>query len=193
MFDEALICHVGAVRGDDPVVLPMTHGRAGDRLYLHGSPAAGLLAPAGPPERVCATATIVDGAVFAASVFSHSFNYRSAAVFGPLRPLTDPEEKREALRHVVDHLAPGRWKDARQPSDAELRKTAVVEMVMESWSAKSRSGPPVETIDADRVNGVWSGVIPVGTVATADPLARDADVGAAVPAYLAGWGRAPAV
>ena len=42
ILDEALYCHVGLVRDGTPVVIPTIHARDGERLYLHGSPAAGM-------------------------------------------------------------------------------------------------------------------------------------------------------
>ncbi len=37
ILDEALICHLGYLSGGRPVVLPTTHARRGETLYLHGS------------------------------------------------------------------------------------------------------------------------------------------------------------
>lgn len=37
ILDEALICHVGIVVDDAPVVIPTIHARIGDVLYLHGA------------------------------------------------------------------------------------------------------------------------------------------------------------
>ena len=40
----------------------------------------------------------MDGIVLARSVFHHSFNYRSAVIFGKARLVDDPEEKISALK-----------------------------------------------------------------------------------------------
>ena len=37
VIDEAYIAHVGFVVDGSPRVLPMTYGRDGDHLYLHGA------------------------------------------------------------------------------------------------------------------------------------------------------------
>lgn len=187
VFDATVISHVGVVRDGSPVVLPMTHGRSGDVLYLHGSTGAGLLRPSKRPDRACVTATVVDGVVFAGAAFSHSFNYRSAVVTGPVQALTDPGEKTEALRCIVEHLAPGRWDDARQPSESELRETAVLEIKIESWTAKSRTGPPVDDTAPDASKNVWTGVIPTAWTAVGDPIAKDEASQTALPSYLKAW------
>ena len=36
ILDEALICHVGFAVDGQPIVLPTTHARIDERLYLHG-------------------------------------------------------------------------------------------------------------------------------------------------------------
>ncbi|EUA40113.1 pyridoxamine 5'-phosphate oxidase family protein [Mycobacterium avium subsp. avium 2285 (R)] len=41
ILDEALICHLGYLSGGRPVVLPTTHARRGETLYLHGSTGGG--------------------------------------------------------------------------------------------------------------------------------------------------------
>src|SRR5215470_14913130 len=113
VLDEALVCHVGIVRDGEPVVLPSIQGvdpdgpDEGGTLYLHGSVAAPWLVQA-PGQTVCATFTLVDGAVLARVAFSHSMNYRSAVVIGPARRVDDPAERDRALGLIVDHVVPGR-------------------------------------------------------------------------------------
>ena len=41
ILDEALICHLGYLSDGRPVVLPTTHARSGETLYLHGSSGSG--------------------------------------------------------------------------------------------------------------------------------------------------------
>ena len=163
VLDQALHCHAGVVRDGSPVVLPTIHARLGDTLYLHGSPAAGMLRDGRKGVELCVTATIVDGLVLAKSVFSHSMNYRSAVVFGTARRVTDPDEKLTALEAITEHVAPGRWSVARLPTERELRETEVLALAIDEWSAKVRTGPPVETVLDDGLD-VWSGVIPVSLV-----------------------------
>jgi nitroimidazol reductase NimA-like FMN-containing flavoprotein (pyridoxamine 5'-phosphate oxidase superfamily) len=110
---------------------------------------------AGTP--VCLAATIFDGLVLAKSVFNHSVNYRSVVVFGTARPVDD---KRTALRALTEQLAPGRWDEARQPTEQELKATSILALPIDEASAKVRSGPEEdEPEDVDLP--VWSGVVPV--------------------------------
>ena len=41
ILDESLICHLGYANAGRPVVLPTTHARRGETLYLHGSTGSG--------------------------------------------------------------------------------------------------------------------------------------------------------
>ena len=117
ILDEALVCHLGFELDGQPYVIPTLHARVGDRLYVHGSAASRMLRHAASELRVCVTVTLLDGLVLARSVFNHSINYRSVVVLGSATIVED-DEKREALHAFTEHVAPGRWAEARQPTDA---------------------------------------------------------------------------
>jgi nitroimidazol reductase NimA-like FMN-containing flavoprotein (pyridoxamine 5'-phosphate oxidase superfamily)/predicted enzyme related to lactoylglutathione lyase len=159
ILDEALYCHVGFVADGRPVVIPTLHARVGDRLYLHGSSGNRMLRAAASGAPVCVTATLLDGLVLAKSVFHHSVNYRSAVVMGVVR-LVDGDEKREALRAFTEHVAPGRWDEARQPTESELVQTSILALPLDEASAKIREGP-VSDDPEDADLDVWAGVVPI--------------------------------
>ena len=161
MLDAGLICHLGVVADGAPRVLPTGYGRLGDVLYLHGS-SANATFMAGAGQQVCVTVTHLDGLVCARSVFNHSMNYRSAMVFGVARLVTEPAEKTVALRTITEHLAPGQWSYARQPSKKELAATSVLAVPLAEASVKIRAGGPSDEPD-DHAAAVWAGVIPVTT------------------------------
>jgi uncharacterized protein len=158
VLEAGLVCHLGVVIGGVPVVLPTGYGRIGDTLYLHGSSAnRSLLSAAG--QQVCVTITLLDGLVCARAVFHHSMNYRSAVVFGEARLVTDADEKLAALRAVTDHLVPGRWEHAREPTRKELAATAVLALPLDEASVKVRTGGPKDD-EEDYGSGIWAGVLP---------------------------------
>ncbi|MCW2932388.1 MAG: flavin-nucleotide-binding protein [Actinomycetia bacterium] len=159
VLDAGLICHLGVVADGVPVVLPTAYGREGDTLYLHGSSANGAFGAAAD-QHVCVTVTHMDGLVCARSVFSHSVNYRSAVVFGEAVVVTDEEERWQALRIITDHLIPGRWAAARQPTKKEMAATAVLKVPLDEASVKIRTGMPGDP-DEDRDLDVWAGVLPI--------------------------------
>jgi len=160
ILDEGYICHVGFVTDGQPFVIPTGYARFGDQLYIHGSAASRMLRSAGEGVDVCVTVTLVDGFVLARSVFHHSMNYRSVVVLGKARLVTDPEEKRAALRCFTNHILAGRWEEARQPTDQELKATSVLALPLEEVSAKVRTGPPVDD-EEDYSMPIWAGVVPI--------------------------------
>ena len=179
IFDDARFCHVGFVLDGSPVVLPTIHDRVGDDLLLHGSRSNRMLRAMVGPAGACVTATLFDGLVLARSVFNHTMNYRSAVAFGHPRIVEDPEEKVEALAHLVEHVLPGRSAEARAPDERELTLTTVVRMTIEEASAKVDAGPP-EDHPADLDLDVWAGVVPARLV-FGDPVADTQGTRAAGP------------
>lgn len=167
VLDAGLVCHLGIVLDDAPVVLPTAYGRVGDTLYVHGSTGAGTLRAAAAGAPVCVTVTHVDGVVHARSVFHFSMNYRSAVVHGRARLVTDHAERLAGLRAVTEHVAPGSWDHARPPSRKELAATAVLALDLAEASVKVRTGPPVDDDEDVAAGGRWAGVVPVRTVVDA--------------------------
>jgi nitroimidazol reductase NimA-like FMN-containing flavoprotein (pyridoxamine 5'-phosphate oxidase superfamily) len=159
VLDAGLVCHLGVVAGGDPVVLPTAYGRDGDTVYLHGSSANGAFRAA-TGHRVCMTVTHMDGLVAARSVFSHSMNYRSAVVFGTATMVTDEDQRWHGLEVVTDHLIPGRWAAARQPTKKEMAATAVLSLPLTEASVKVRTGGPADEPE-DLALDVWAGVLPI--------------------------------
>jgi uncharacterized protein len=171
ILDEALICHLGFAIDGQPYVIPTIHARDGDVLYVHGSPGSRMLRNAKEGVDICVTATLLDGLVLARSVYNHSMNYRSVVVLGRAREVTDRDEKLRAMHRVVEHVVPGRWDDARQPSDAEIKRTTILALSLDETSAKIRTGPPTDD-EADLDFPVWAGVIPLALEAS-PPLPDD--------------------
>ncbi|MEU1572372.1 pyridoxamine 5'-phosphate oxidase family protein [Streptomyces collinus] len=186
ILDEAYVCHLGFVRDGAPVVLPTLFARVGERLYVHGSTGSRPLRAAGqadPGLEVCLTVTHVDGLVLARSAFHHSINYRSVVVHGVAHDVTDPDEKRQALDALVDHVVPGRSADSRPANKKELAATAVIRLDLHEVSAKLRTGG-VNDEPEDLALPHWAGVVPVrrtyGTPVADPGLAP----GTELPGYL---------
>jgi nitroimidazol reductase NimA-like FMN-containing flavoprotein (pyridoxamine 5'-phosphate oxidase superfamily) len=182
---EAIAAILGFVVDGQPLVIPTIHARVGDVLYLHGSTASRMLRTLGEGVDVCVTATLLDGLVLARSVYNHSMNYRSAVVLGRARAVTDPEEKLAALETIVEHVVPGRWRDARLPNKKELAATSVLALGLDEASAKVRSGPPKD-FDDDVELPIWAGVIPLSLVAGLAETDASVPDGVPLPPYAGG-------
>ena len=160
ILDEGFLCHIGFVKDGQPFVIPTSYGRKGDCLFIHGSAASRMLRGMKEGLPVCVTVTLIDGLVLARSIFNHSINYRSVVILGKARSVEEPEEKLAALRALSEHILPGRWDDVRQPNERELKKTAVLGLSIEEFSAKMRTGPPLDDPE-DYSFPTWAGVLPL--------------------------------
>ena len=172
ILDEGFICHVGFLLDGQPFVIPTSYGRRDANLYIHGSAASRMLRNMKEGVPICVTVTLLDGLVLARSVFNHSMNYRSVVILGEATLVENPEEKLAALRILSEHILPGRWDDSRQPNERELKATSVLRLRIEEFSAKVRTGPPMDD-EEDYSFPTWAGVMPLETkpgVPIPDPL-----------------------
>ena len=183
ILDSGFLASVGFCVDGQPFVIPTLYGRDGERLYLHGSAASRMLRNLETGNAACVTVTLVDGLVLARSAFNHSMNYRSVVAFGTARKITDREQKIKSLRVISEHLIVGRWKDVREPTETELKATAVLEFSIEEASSKVRDGPPIDE-QRDYELSVWAGVLPL-EMTSRSPIPDDKLIkSVAVPDYV---------
>ena len=167
VLDAALVAHLGFVHDRQPFVIPTLQARLGDHVYVHGSAASRTLRQLGSGVAACLTVTLLDGIVFARSVFEHSMNYRSVVVLGTARHVTAADEKLAALEAFTEKLLPGRWAEARTPSGKELKATSILRMPLDEASAKLRDGGPDDGDTPDAELDVWAGHLPLVVTALA--------------------------
>lgn len=140
-------------------------------LYLHGyvshrimNTARGANGEEGMPVTVAASHA--DGLVLALSAFSHSYNYRSAVLFGHATSVEDEAEKLYAMEIITNKVLPGRWDHTRLPlTKTEVKSTGILKVRIASGSAKIRTGQVSDERkdmkDEDALNSIWTGVVPV--------------------------------
>lgn len=160
ILDSALLAHVAFVQDGEPVVVPMLYGREGETIFLHGARKARVIRLLDSTGTACVNVTHVDGLIFARSAFNSSMRYRSATVFGPARLIEDYDDKMHALRVISECTMPGRWDELREPLQKEVKMTGVIELQIESASAKVASGMPDDE-DEDYAIPIWAGVLPL--------------------------------
>jgi len=188
ILDEGFLCHVGFVADGQPFVIPTSYGRANANLYIHGSAASRMLRQMKVGMPVCISVTLLDGLVLARSVFNHSMNYRSVVILGKAVLVEDPEEKLAALRVLSEHILPGRWDDSRQPNERELKQTSVLRVPIDEFSAKVRTGPPVDD-EEDYSFPTWAGVVPLEIKAGEPINDPKLDPSRGIPAYASHYTR----
>jgi hypothetical protein len=147
--------------------------------------------PEGLPVTIAASH--VDGLVLSLTPNSHSYNYRSAVLFGHAQLVTDAAEKLYAMELITNGVVPGRWAGSRVPPNAaEMQSTSVLRVRIAAGSAKVRSGGPNDDRgdleDEALLGRVWTGVVPVYTV-MGEPVAGEYNRVGEVPGYLEDWRR----
>lgn len=188
ILDEGLVCHVAFNIDNQPFIIPTGYCRVEDTIYLHGSVGSHFFMQMAKGIPLCISVTIVDGLVLARSVFHHSMNYRSVVAFGKGRLVDTEEERWKAAEKFTEHVIPGRWAEARQPSASDMKKTMFIAVKIEEASVKFRDGgvgDDPEDMDLE----VWAGVLPL-QIRSSAPIADEAGrQGLEVPAYVQNYNR----
>ena len=159
ILDAGLVAQVGFIENGAPLVVPMMYGRDGNRLFLHGARKARVIRMLEATPQVCVNVTLLDGIVYARSLFNSSMNYRSVTVHGAAR-LIEGEAKLYALNVISDHAMPGRREEVRDSHENEVLMTGVIELTIKHAAAKISAGPPDDE-EADYASEVWAGVMPL--------------------------------
>lgn len=181
VLDEALVCHLAFVLDGAPVALPTVHARLGDRLYVHGSSGGRFSQLDGQPVGV--TVTLFDALVLGRSWMHHSMAFRSVVVHGTARVVTDPGERLEAMRGLIDHIAPGRTADSREPTRKELAQTAILALDLEQVSLKVRDDQVADD-EADLALPYWAGAVPLTMTAGVGKPSPDLREDVVAPEYV---------
>lgn len=125
----------------------------------------------------------LDALVLARSGLHHSVNYRSATVFGSVSKARNTSEKESALKCIVDHMIDGRWESLRPMLAKELDGTLVLEMTIETASAKVRE-VGVQDEKSDLTLPIWAGLVPLKQIAE-KPISDDLlPAGTKVPEHI---------
>jgi len=174
ILDAGFIGYVSYNFQGKAISIPMAYGRNGNKIYLHGSQANRMLTSLLNIKEMSMTVMHLDALVLARSGFHHSVNYRSATVFGKAKNIEEPAEKMAGLKCFMDHMMPGRWDGVREMNKEEFDRTLVVEMEIETASAKIRD---VGVSDEPEDIGlpIWAGLMPIKQI-TEYPV-TDKDVG----------------
>ena len=191
VLDSGLVAHVGVIDHGQPIVIPVGYARDRDTLLIHGSSASRLFTLLASGVPACVTVTRLDGLVLARSLFESSMNYRCAMVFGTATRLSGQAEA-DALKVVTEHLMPGRWDDARQPTTKELKATMTLSLPLDECSVKISEGPPDdldEDLESDAGKTIWAGHIPIFEQLGVPIPDQYVPRGTSLPDYVTTWTR----
>jgi nitroimidazol reductase NimA-like FMN-containing flavoprotein (pyridoxamine 5'-phosphate oxidase superfamily) len=179
VLDATEICSIAFIHKGQAIVQPVNFGRSGEYIYLHGSLKNRMTNALIESGKVCLNVMLLDTMKISRSAFHHSVNYRSAVVFGSVKELKTDKEKLKGLKSIINHFIPNRWDHCRLPDQKELNATRVLEIRIETASAKIAGGPVNDT-NKDKESNYWAGYIPVktfyGNPVPAEDLKKDIEI-----------------
>ena len=183
LLDSEYVAHVGFIDADnnEPFVIPMAFARDNDRILLHGSTGSRLMMQLAKGAQMCVTVTKLNALIVAKSAFNSSMNYESVMIFGVGKRLED-SEKLEAMDRVTDALVPGMVGYARPTTTKEAAGTMIIELPIEKYSLKSRTGGVIDEPE-DKELPIWSGIVPLQRV-KGEPITAPDSQGVALPSHL---------
>lgn len=188
-LDEAFLCHVAYIDSGDPIVVPATHARVGERLLLRVGQESRLAELAADGDlKLCVTVTLLDGLVLARAKVDNTVNYRSIVIRGTGSLVRDEEAKLAGLDSIVEHLVAGRSNHSRPPTPEELGELVLIALPLDDVALKSRTGPPQDA-EEDLALHHWAGVINVRNAYGPPFPAPDLPYDRQVPAQLANYNR----
>jgi hypothetical protein len=188
ILDEGLVCHVAFTLDNHPFIIPTSYCRVDNTIYLHGSVGSHFFMQMAKGIPLCVSVTLIDGLVLARSVFNHSMNYRSVVAFGKGRLVDTDAERWLAAERFTEHVIPGRWAEARKPSESDMKKTMFIAVDIEEASVKYRAhgvGDDPEDMNLQ----VWAGVIPMQLLPLEPQTDETGVQGIATPGYVQDYHR----
>lgn len=163
ILDAGFLVHVAFTFEGQAMIIPTTYGRDNDCIYLHGSKHNFMFSQITNGQQICLSMTLLDGLVYAQSLFHSSANYRSIVIFGKAEEIIDSTEHENALWCIGRHIMKSRVNEVPLGSQHEIQSTKVIKVKIDRASVKIRDEGPVN--DDPYVAGVWSGHVPLKLVA----------------------------
>jgi uncharacterized protein len=137
---EAKVGHIASTWDDQPFLTPSNFwfDEAERRIIFHSNIAGRIRANLERNPRVCLEVSEVGRLLPSNVALEFSLQYRSAVVFGNARILEDVDEKRAALYGLIKKYFPAMeaGREYRPITEAELKRTTVYAIEIESWSGK---------------------------------------------------------
>ena len=162
---------------------PINFGRIADKIYIHGSLKNRMTNQLIEQGNVCLSVFYLDSMKLSRSAFHHSVNYRSVVVIGKVKELISNDEKLIGLKAIINHFVPSRWDYCRKPTEKELKATKVLEIEIETASAKITNAPVSdnkEDLDLD----FWAGHMPIKTICEFPIPVDDLKEGIEIPIHV---------
>lgn len=137
---RARVGHLATRWDDQPFITPILfwYDPGRHEIYLHSAVTGRLRANAERHPEVCFEASRAGRLLPSNVALEFSLQYESVVAFGKIRLIEEDEEKRRILYGLITRYFPGMSAGAhyRPITEAELERTAVYAIAIESWSGK---------------------------------------------------------
>ncbi len=124
-----------AVHGDDgyPYAVPLSFAYEDGRLFFHSATAGHKIDALARSDKASFCVIATDDVVPAA----FTTHFRSAVAFGRLRVLTDDDEKRHALRCLVQEYSPDYVAEGDAEIEGDWKRVLALELAVEHLTGKA--------------------------------------------------------
>lgn len=141
-LQRSLVSHLATSVDDQPYLIPSLfwYDAGSGLIFYHGAIEGRTRRNLEQNPRVCIAVSEVGRFLPAATAMQFSNEFASVVIFGRASLVLDEQEKRRALQGILDKYFPAlkTGEDYRPITSAELERTAVYAVVIESWSGKQK-------------------------------------------------------
>ncbi len=140
LIEQLEIAHIATVWEAQPFINPTTfwYDAAAHTIYFHSNVVGRVRANTEHHDRVCFEARRFGRFLPSNIALEFSVQYESVVAYGAVRVLDDMDEKRRALAGLLAKYFPKMraGEEYRPITEAELKRTSVYAITIESWSGK---------------------------------------------------------
>ena len=134
------IGHIATRWDNQPFITPSTfwYDEIGQEIIFHSNIVGQVRKNAERHPEVCFEASEYGNFLPSNISLEFSMQYESVIIFGEIRIMEDPEEKRNGLYQLIGKYFPGMnpGKEFRPITEKELKRTSVYAIKIKSWSGK---------------------------------------------------------
>lgn len=132
VIQKSIVCRVGMSDANIPYIVPLCFGYQDDAIYIHGALEGRKINILRKNQNVCFEFEINTGMVEAENACGWGMKYQSVIGFGKASFLDDPEEKRKALKIIMNQYSDRPF----EFSESSIHGTAVIKIEITSMTGK---------------------------------------------------------
>jgi nitroimidazol reductase NimA-like FMN-containing flavoprotein (pyridoxamine 5'-phosphate oxidase superfamily) len=134
---QAAICRIGLLDGTLPYIVPLNFGYKDDCLYFHSAPEGRKITLLKKNPLVCFEVDIDHRIINTGEPCNWTSAYTSIIGYGTASLLTDPAQKTEALRIILNQYAPGAYTFPEE----NLRDVLIIKLLITEMTGKTSRQP----------------------------------------------------